>query len=281
MGRLRAWAKLKKLAEIADLFSKLVLAVAALAAIQFFLQQPDVTLESTAQAFLDKDVIRPQLESSLAQVPEERRADSRRIVEELITEYNTENERDLRSGRNTTSETATVAELCAKAAREVLAVFNVRCDDATLSTAGIGRGRLYERRLLLLNHSNGSPLDDDGLRSVLKSLQAGEFGRARCLLENVGNAKAISVSIRMSEGYFPAGGRANDPFSLKPGDSDIIREFETVRGVLERDPRLQFGVDWERATRPDTLNLSLFVILGVVMLVVFLAFLVNDILAST
>lgn len=281
MSRIRDWATLKKLAEITDVVSKLLLAAAALAAVQFFLRQPDVTLGSWAQAFLDRDVVRPLIESSLAQLPSDERNTTRDMVQSLVAEYNSDNERDLALGRNTTAERATVAELCAKVATELVAVFNVRCSDPSLTTAGIGRGRTYERRLLLVNQSAGSPLDVDGLNAVLRSLQAGEYGRARCRLSNVGNAKAINVTIRTSEGYYPAGGRANDPFSLNAGEKDIIREFETERGILERDPRLQFGVDWDRASRSEALDTGLFISIGIVLVVVFVAFLVNDITKTT
>lgn len=280
MSRIRHWASLKKLTEITDVVSKLLLAAAALAAVQFFIRQPDVTLASWAQAFLDRDVVRPLIESSLAQLPPDKRDTSRDMVQSLIAEYNSDNERDLALGSNTTAEKATVAELCQKVASELLAVFNVRCSDPSLTTTGIGRGRTYERRLLLVNQSAGSPLDVDGLKAVLRSLQAGEYGRARCRLTNVGNAKAINVTIRTSEGYYPAGGRANDPFSLNAGEKDIIREFETDRGILERDPRLQFGVDWDRASRSEVLDKGLFISIGIILVVIFVAFLVNDIMTT-
>ncbi len=123
-------------------------------------------------------------------------------------------------------------------------------------------------------------MNADVLKRVLQAFQAGEFRRARCFVDNAGNAKAINVTIRPSEGYFRSGQRANDPFSLRPEEKDFVREFETDRGALERDPKLQFDVDWTKTPRPESLNTTALVILGAIFGAIFLAFLANDIAGS-
>jgi hypothetical protein len=144
--------------------------------------------------------------------------------------------------------------------------------DCSQSVVELGRGRYYERLLLAKNAAQERPLRASGLRDALKRLASAEYLRARCSTENVGNAKAANVRIRASEGYVRPGDQANDPFPLPPKDRFDVH-FESARGGYEEDPRIQFGVDWERAGLAGS-SLAVWVAIG--LLVAFVLILAND-----
>jgi Flp pilus assembly protein TadB len=222
---------------VADLVFKFTALLAALAAANFFYFQPTVRLRTSAQAFIDPSALSESYAKAGHPMPE--------VLEDIIQTYNSDNLRDLETGHNSTARKKPLpAELCARMRKTVEGVFPEA--DCSASSVVIGRGRYYERLLLGRNRASPHPLSVAGLREAIQRLRFAEYRRARTRMKNIGNAKATNVRIRISDGFVPRLNQANDPFSLDSGQ-EFRRDFETARRDFEEHPRLEFGVDWDRA----------------------------------
>lgn len=259
------WATLDKLTSVADLLFKITALVAALAAANFFYYQPEVKLATNAQAFIDLNTLRASYRSDGAQMPE--------IVRRAAQEYNQINDADLLSGANSTASKLPATALCAEMPEVVRAVFPD--SDCTSTRVTLGRARYYERLLLTLNADRRpEPLSNAHLRESIGRLRSAEFLKARCAVTNVGNAKAANVQIRPSDGFFLPGGAANDPFALEPSPgTPVHRTFQSSPAAFDRDPNLEFGVDWTRGGLTDTGPLT---IVATILLIAFVLVLIND-----
>lgn len=266
--RVCEWGTLAKVTAIADLLFKITALVAALAAANFFYYQPEVKLATNAQAFVDVGELRAAYRADDERLPT--------VVRRAAERYNAANASDLVTGANTTASKLPATELCAEIGATVEQVFpEADCSSARVT---LGRARYYERLLLKLDADSSRPLGARRLRTALGRMQAAEFLRARCAVENVGNAKAANVQIRPSDGFFLPAGQVNDPFSLEPNAGDPVhRTFQSSPGAFERDPDLEFGVDWTRGGLTDTGPATL---VATVLLVAFVLVLVNDFFSS-
>ena len=273
--RFREWATIQKLGSVADLLFKFTALVAALAAANFFYFQPDVRLETTAQAFIDEGVLSQAYAAAGETMPA--------VVEEAAREYNRLNEIDLRADRNATQSRLPTTELCARMQRLIEEIYpKVDCDAAKVV---LGRGRTYERLLLDLNDRSPRKLSAGRLRDARERLYKAEYLRARCWLTNDGSAKAQNVRIRISEGFSPrarsrtdnaAAAGSNDAFFLHEG-TGTYRLFETARGDYDPHPSLEFDVDWDRADLADSPLISWLVIF---LLAAFVLVVINDVTAA-
>jgi len=267
-GRLRDWGTLDKLGTVADLLFKIAALVAALAAANFFYYQPEVKLTTNAQAFIDLEALGAAYSAAREPLPS--------TVRRVAVEYNEANTLDLLRGGNSTLGKLPPLELCARIPRVVRTVFPEA--DCRSMQVTFGRGRYFERLLLSLNADRRRPLRVEQLRTALSRLQNAEFRRARCAIENVGNAKAVNVQIRPSDGFVRPRGEVNDPFALEPNPgAPVHRTFESSPGGLTRDPELEFGVDWTRGGLTDTGPAT---IVATVLLLAFVLVLINDFVRS-
>jgi hypothetical protein len=267
--RVCGWGTLEKLHSVADLLFKITALVAALAAANFFFYQPEIKLTTNAQAFIDMNTLRASYSADRARMPE--------IVRRAAQEYNRLNESDLITGANSTASRLPAAALCAELPGVVRAVFPE--SDCESSRVTLGRARYYERLLLRLNADRRpAPLSNARLRESIGRLRSAEFLKARCAISNVGNAKAANVQIRPSDGFFLPGGAANDPFALEPtAGKPVHRTFQSSPGAFDRDPELEFGVDWTRGGLTDTGPVTL---VASILLVAFVLVLINDFIRS-
>jgi hypothetical protein len=241
MSRLREWATIEKFGTIADVLFKVAALVAALAAAGFFFLRPDVELNTRTQAFINLTALRASYAAENQSAPA--------LVTEVANTYNNLNTRDLEKGGNVTKKQIPPSELCDRMPKLVEEVFPK--SDCSQPIVTLGRGRYYERRLLDRNATEKRPLNAADLREALARLRSAEYLRARCFTKNVGGAKAANVRIRASEGFRRPGDEANDPFPLPPKDQFDV-DFVTAPGEFEKDPKIQFGIDWDRASLTDS-----------------------------
>jgi hypothetical protein len=264
--RVRDWYTLSKLGDVADLLLKITAIIAALAAANFFFFRPHVELTTHSQAFIDVDRLAAVYRADHKPLPP--------IVAGVAATYNAANTEDLATGLNSTHSRIPGARLCSDSRATVQAVFPGTDCDASVPV--LGRGRMYERLLLFRNAQQGTPLSASQLRDAIGRLQRAEFLKVLCTTSNDGNAKAVNVKIRASDGFFRTADQVNAPFSLEAGDQ-VHYLFLSRPGEFVRDPALEFGVDWDRGSLTDTGPAT---IVAAILLIAFVLVLLNDFKSS-
>jgi hypothetical protein len=204
--------------------------------------EPNCTAPGYFQAEIDRAVLREQYGARGVPL----------AIENLATEYDGDNERDLVTQVNSTATVAPFSVLCTAHRTTTETTFGEGfCVDGGPDQPRLRRldyrGRTYERMLVLVNDDGADRIEPihlsaPDLRFALRALHAAEYGVGRVLLRNFGRATATDVRIFPPDGYHPVSD--GTPFALRAG-TVVARRYETDRGDPPLTSERGFDIAWQ------------------------------------
>jgi hypothetical protein len=251
--RLIDWATIDKTSKIFDLAFKAGVIAVALT----YLFRPDVhaDLPTPTAVFVDREVLQQRYPAS--GVPT--------VVDMVAKDYNSRNEADIKRKSNTTLSQLPLSSLCDNVDLASMIV-KVTEDKDACKKSKLGRGRYYERYLLVLNECFrrpdrtlavsgeiitcnvlGQSMEAEQLKAALGHLHAAEYRRSELSVENGGSVRANHIHVVVAPEFTLSAlhpvvqGTAQAPLTPATASERDRRKDSEVRGndfALEPGERL-------------------------------------------